>query len=99
MAEAALDHPAVEELQRIARPEPEGVLRVREPVTAAAVAGERPGEDVVSVDRRPLRVSAARESEGVREPDGVVDVEERGLEVGPDAVRDEQALDDADQGV
>ena len=29
----------------------------------------------------------------------MVDIEERGFEVGPDAVRDEQALDDAQQRV
>src|SRR3954447_7051177 len=99
MAEAALDHPAVEELQRVARAEPECVLRVRKRRLAVSVAGEGPREDVVAVDRGPLRVGAARQGERVRETDSVVDVEERGLTVGPHRVRDEQPLYHADQRV
>ena len=63
MAEAALDHPAVEELERVARPEPERALRVAPRLAAAAVPLERPREDVVAVDRRPLALREARERE------------------------------------
>ena len=99
VAEAALDHPAVEELERVARPEPQRAPGVAQRLAAAAVSLERPREDVVAVDRRPLPLRAARERERGRQADAVVDVEERGLEVGLDAVGDEQPLDDADQRV
>ena len=73
--------------------------RVGERLAAAAVPGERPGEHVVAVDARPLGAGAAGQRQRVRQPDAVVDVEERGLEVGLDAVRDEEPLDHADQRV
>ena len=94
-AEAALDHPAVEDLERVERPEPEGALRVAQRLTAVAVPLERPSQDVVAVDRRALALREPRERERRLKPDAVVDVEERGLEVGLDAVRDEQPLDHA----
>src|SRR5207244_8963939 len=65
-------------------------------LAAAIVAFQRPREDVVAVDRRALLLRAPREGErGVR-PHAVVDVEERRLEVGLDAVRLEQPADTVD---
>ncbi len=81
------------------RAEPERAPRVGERLATAAVPGERPGEHVVAVDARALGAGAAGQRQRVREPDAVVDVEERGLEVGLDAVRDEEPLDHADQRV
>src|SRR5215212_7500431 len=89
MAEAAFDHPAVEELERIERPEPEGALRVAQRLTAVPGPLERPSQDVVAVDRRPLLPSEARERERRVKPDTVIDVEKRGLEIGLDAVGDQ----------
>src|SRR2546421_9712933 len=97
VAEAALDHAAVELLERVARPEPESALREAQRLTAVAGPRERPSQDVVTVDRRPLAMREPREGEHARAADAVVDVEEGGLEVCLDAVRHEQALDDADQ--
>src|SRR5947208_699185 len=97
MAQAALDHPAVEELERIERSEPEGALRVAQRLTAVPGPLERPSQDVVAVDRRPLPPCEARECERRVELDSVIDVEERGLEIGLYPVRDQQALDDGDQ--
>src|SRR4029450_13886888 len=54
VAEAALDHPAMEELERIERSEPEGALRVAQRLTAVPGPLARPSQDVVAVDRRPL---------------------------------------------
>src|SRR5437667_1611320 len=96
-AEAALDNPAVEELERIERPEPEGALREAQRLTAVPGPLERPSQDVVAVDRRPLPPGEACERERRMKLDSVIDVEERGLEIGLDAVRDEQTLDDPDQ--
>jgi hypothetical protein len=97
VSEAALDRAAVEELQRVLRPEPEGAARPPQRLVAFAVPGKRPREDVVAVDRRPVCVRATCEHERVRQRDAVVDVEERGLKIRLDAVRREQPLDDADQ--
>src|SRR5438477_6894730 len=97
MAEAALDHSAVEELERIERPEPEGALRVAQRLTAVPGPLERPSEDVVAVDRRPLPPGETREGKRRVKLDAVVDIEQCGLEIGLDAVRDQQALDDRDQ--
>src|SRR3954452_12942286 len=87
----------MERLQRIARPESERVLRVRERLGAASVAGERPGEHVVAVDRRTLRTGTPRERDRLTKADPVVDLEERRLEVCPDPVRDEQPADRLDE--
>src|SRR5439155_25671614 len=81
VAEAALDHPAVEVLERIARPEPEGALREAQRLSAAAVPRERPSQDVVAVDRRPVGASGSGEGERMSRPDAVIDVEEGRLEV------------------
>ena len=70
-----------------------------ERLAAAAVAGERPGEHVVAVDRRPLGLRPPRERERVAQPDAVVGPVERGLEVDLDAVRHLQPLDRADERV
>ena len=59
VAEAALDHPAVEELERVLRAEAQRVLRVRKRLRAAAVPLQRPAEHVVAVDARPLALSGA----------------------------------------
>src|SRR6266481_821230 len=83
-AEAALDHPAVEELERIERPEPEGALRVAQRLAAVPGPLERPSQDVVAVDRRSLPLREPCEGEGGVKPDPMVDVEERGLEIGLD---------------
>ena len=99
VAEALLDHPAMEDLERIERPEPERALREAQRLAAVPVPCERPSQDVVPVDRRALALRKARERKRRMKPDAVVDVEERGLEVGLDAVRDQQPLDHADQRV
>ena len=87
----------MEELERIERPEPKGALRIAQPLTAVPGPLERPSQDVVAVDRRPLPLREACEGKGGVQPDSVIDLEERGLKVGLDAVSDEQAPDDADQ--
>src|SRR5207248_11709654 len=87
----------MEELERVERPEPEGALRVPERLGAAPGPLERPSQDVVAVDRPPLPPGEACEGERGVKPDPMIHVEERGLEIGLDAVRDEQTLDDADQ--
>ena len=56
-------------------------------------------EDVVAVDRGPVGASLACEVERMAQADPVVDVEERRLQVGLDAVCDEQALDHVDERV
>ena len=84
---------AVEELRGVARAETEREPRVVKRLAAAAVAGERPREHVVAVDRRPLALRLAGECERGAQPDAVVDVEERRLEIGAHAVRGEQAAD------
>ena len=99
MAEAALDHAPVEDLQRVLRPETERLLGVAERLVALAVAIERPGQHVVAVDRGALRARFPRKCESVRQADPVVDVEEGCLEIGLDAVRDQQLLDHGDQRV
>ena len=53
VTETALDHPAVEELERVARPESQRVFGVGQRLRAAAVALQRPGKDVVAVDAGP----------------------------------------------
>src|SRR5207245_5986323 len=58
MAEAAQDHPAVEELERVLRSEPESGSGVRERGSALAVPRQRPSEHVVAVDRRPIVLPA-----------------------------------------
>ena len=62
VAEAALDHPAMEDLERVERPEPKRALRVAQRLAAVPVPLERPSQDVVAVDRRPLALRAARAS-------------------------------------
>ena len=99
VAEAPLDHPAVEELEGVERSEPQSQAGVGESFGASPVAGERPGQYVVSVDARPCAIRPTSESEGVPQAQTVVDVEERGLEVGADAVCHEQPLDDADERI
>ena len=73
MAEAALDHPAVEELERVLRPEPERALRVGERLRAAAVPLQRPGEHVVAVDAGALALGGPGERERGSQLDAVVD--------------------------
>ena len=65
VTEAALDHAAVEELEGVAGPKPQREPRVAERLSAAPVPLERPGEDVVSVDRGPSMLRATRECEQV----------------------------------
>src|SRR4029077_20759107 len=89
VAEATLDHPAVEELGRVERPESERPLREAQRLTAAAVPLEGPGQHVVAVDRRTVPICSACELERVRQTDCVVDVEECRLEIRLDAVRDQ----------
>src|SRR4029450_9082330 len=50
--EAPLDHPAMEELGRVACPEPKGALGDPQPLPALAVARQRPSQDVVRLDAR-----------------------------------------------
>src|SRR5947208_11321048 len=93
MAEAPLDHPAVEVLERIARPEPEGALREAQRLSAVAGPRERPSQYVVAVDRRPVGPRRTRQRKRVLSPNAVVDVEESRLQVRVHAVRAEQPLD------
>src|ERR1700738_4364534 len=99
VTQAGLEEAAMEELERVTRAEPKRALRVVERLTAAAVAGERPGEHVVSEDARAVGVAAAGKLERLWEANAVVDVEERDVEIVLDAVRGEQPLDHADQRV
>src|SRR3954447_3300215 len=99
VAEAPLDRGAVEELQGVLRAEPKRVTRPGKRLAAAAVPREGPRKDVVAVDGRASCVGGPSEGERFREPDAVVDVEQRRLEVSPNAVCVQQALDRADQGV
>ena len=99
VAEATLDHAAVEELEGVLGPEPQRELRVAERLVAAAVPLERPGEDVVSVDRGPGALGATRERERARRRDVVVGVEERDLQIGSDSVRAQEPVDHADQRI
>src|SRR5690349_25148091 len=85
VAEAAFDRAAMEELERVLRAEAERVPRPCESLAAASVPGERPGEDVVAVDRRALRARAPCQRDRVVKLDAVVDIEQRRLEVGADA--------------
>jgi hypothetical protein len=88
-AETALDHPAVEELERIASPQPERALRVGERLVAVPVPGKGPGEHIIAVDTRTIGAGAASQGQRVRKPNPEVDDEERSLEVGLDAVGDQ----------
>src|SRR5947199_7915035 len=72
VAEAPLDHAEMELLERVARAQTKRAPRVRERLVAAAVSGERPAEDVVSVDARPVVPRQAREREGLARADAVV---------------------------
>src|SRR5919201_5860394 len=54
VTEATLDHPAVEELERVERAQAKCSSRVAECLGAASVACECPCEDVVAVDARPV---------------------------------------------
>src|SRR6266540_6970451 len=54
VTEAALDHAAVEHLERIERAEPECAPRMALRLPAVAGPLERPSQDVVPVDRRPF---------------------------------------------
>src|SRR5207302_1797236 len=64
-----------------------------------AVAGERPREHVVAVDRRSVRPRRAGKRERAGEANGVVDVEERRLEIRLDAVGAQETTDRSDQRV
>ena len=97
--EAALDVGAVEELGCVLRPEAQRATGVAARLGAASVAGERPREDVVAVDRGPLAPGEPGERQRRSRPDPVVDVEQGGLEVGRDAVRGEQPADAVDRCV
>ena len=99
VAEAALDHPAVEELERIEGPEPQCPLGVGESFETASVARERPGQDVVSVDAWARAPRLPRERKRAPKMDPVVDVEQRSLEIGSNAVCYQQSSDDADESV
>src|SRR5919108_6327401 len=87
MTEAELDHARVEDLDRVARPQPQGADRVALGLVAAPILVERPGENVLRGDAflRPVREAGARERIG--EAPAVVEIEERGLELGADAGR------------
>src|SRR5829696_8621253 len=96
VAKAALDHSPVEELDGVARPKPQRVLRISPRLGAAAVAGERPGEHVVPVDAWALRATAPGEHERLRQPNSVIDVEERDVEIDLRVVRSEPPVERAD---
>src|SRR5207248_638199 len=76
VAEAALDHSAVEELERVPCAEPERMLRIAERLLTTAVPRQRPREDVIAVDRWPFALRAPSERERLPQPQTVVDVEE-----------------------
>jgi len=99
MARAALAYSAVEELQRIARPEPEGSAGIRDRLGAAPISRQSPGENVIGVDARRSIVRFARSDESVPDPASVVEIEERRLELRPNTVRGLEAPDDRDECV
>src|SRR6266516_5512111 len=98
-AEAALDHCAVEDEERVARSEADRASGVPSCFLAAAVAVEAPGQRVFRVDARRGLVCRARPREGVDDIPVVVEVEDGGLELGADAVRGEELLDRAHKRV
>ncbi len=99
VTETALDHRAVEELRRIERAQPERTPRQAERLATPAVARQRPGQDVVAVDRRTLGPRRPRERNRSSQSNSVVDVEERRLQVDLDAVRPLQLRDRPDERV
>ncbi len=86
VAEAALDHAPMEELERIVGAEAKRAARVAEAFAAAAVALQRPGHPVCCIDARRARVCLPGPSERVVEPAAVVEVEDGRLELRADAV-------------
>ena len=99
VSKAALDHPAVEVLERVVRAEPERPPRVRERLGAASVPLERPRKDVVAIDARARASRLPRGRKRAPKPDAVVGVELCNLEVGAHAVRGEQPPDHVDERV
>jgi hypothetical protein len=99
VTEAELDHPAVEDLQGVMRPESKRAPRMRERFPAAPVLVERPAEDVVAVDRLALAVGVCRTGERIGGVSAVVEIEESGLEFRPDSVRPQELLRRIDDGI
>ena len=99
VSETAFDHPAVEELECVEGSEPESPAGVGESFGAPSVTGERPAQDVVSVDAWARALRLPREGKRAPKFYAVVDVEERSLEIGANAVCDQQPFDDADERV
>src|SRR5213075_2703422 len=93
------DDGAMEELRRVEGAESKRTRRVDERLCTAAVAGERPGEDVVAVDRGTLVLRDARQRHGPPQCNPVIDVEQRDLQVDVDAVHALKARDRADECV
>src|ERR671934_631163 len=82
VAETALDHPAVEEEQRVPGPQPERADRVRFRLATPVEPEQAPGHRVIGVDarRRPERCTGAGQRDAGITP--VVEVEDGGLELG-----------------
>src|SRR4051794_15113206 len=89
----------MEELQRVLRPEPEREPGVAERLRALSISCERPREHLVAFDRGPLSLCEPGQSERLPQLDAMVDAEQRGLEVGSNAVRKQQPIDHRDQAV
>ena len=89
----------VEELECVEGSEPESPAGVGESFGAPSVAGQRPAQDVVSVDAWARALRLPREGKRAPKMYAVVDVEERSLEIGANAVCDQQPFDDADERV
>ena len=99
VAEAALDHRAVEDQQRVACPEPERARRVQPRRLAAAGPEQPPGERILGVDAGRGDVGGAGAGQRVGDVSAVVEVEDGGLELGADAVRREEPFDRPDERV
>jgi hypothetical protein len=75
VAETALDHAAVEELERIARAESQRSSRMRTRLAAAIVPVKRPRQHVLGLDALSLSVGETRAREGAADVDVVVEVD------------------------
>src|SRR5439155_19231670 len=97
--ETALDHRAVEDEERVARPQPERPDRVCPRSGAVAGAEEPPRDRILGVDAGPGGVGRAGARQGVGHVPVVVEVEKGRLELGAHAVCLEEALDRVDERV
>ena len=83
----------MEELERIARSEPERSSRVWQRLLATPRSCERPAERVIRVDRRGLGSRASRRGDRLRRRHGEVGLMDGDLELDLHAARDELPIE------